>query len=412
MPDNVENPHYQNARNLMFLLYHVTATKSLESTGFGFVSFCQTWEDKTPNFSMPSPHFQTRVYIKNFQKLNEFYASTRRVFDKNNDEILQMIKGYYENMKALTDAFVSQGYEEKFVNLDALWQNIQKTPSTINAFFLNGAPDHKALPALKEAHKEAKSNPFYVFIGASWEEYVNAKESKNLPSNFRAPSKIKQVKFEDPTIKEEVATSLNGILNYLSENKTIKTLFTSVPRKQRPKSLTFGKTKEGDLIIENCEYTLFNEYYEKNIMHDKTLEKLLLEFTGEKGTFMADVLSLVVARAYVLDEKSYPTKEAVGGIITNLETMEREKGNSGYGKYVALNTEGIDEENVKNSIVNDVKSLMEGHNVSKVFNSVTVYEDPLLNDVDDLFATSLIEKMSNQVKKVHPRWLNGPSEQK
>ena len=204
---------------------------------------------------------------------------------------------------------------------------------------------------------------------------------------------------------------MNDILNYLSENKNIKTLFTSVPRNQRPKSLTFGKAN-GKLIIKNCEYDLFEEYYEENITHDKKLEELLSDFTGDKGTFMADFLSLVVARDYVLDEKSYPTKEAVGGIITDLKTMKRETEKE-YGKYVALKTEGLDKEksenfikNVKNSIVKDVKNLMKRNNVVKIFNSVTVYEDPLLNDIDDLFATSLIEKMSNKVKKVQPRWLN------
>ena len=58
---------------------------------------------------------------------------------------------------------------------------------------------------------------------------------------------------------------------------------------------------------------------------------------------MFSVLSL---RAYVLDEKSYPTKEAVGGIITDLETMKRETEKS-MENTTKLKTEGLDKEKVK-----------------------------------------------------------------
>ena len=117
------------------LLKKVLGAKgSLESKGLGLVSFCQTWDlaDDKPNFSLASPHFQTRVIIKNAQKFFEFCKHPQNNIADNS------ISNYTENMKQLTGSFAGN-YTKKFVNLDRLWE--EWVPEKNLVVFMDPGPD-------------------------------------------------------------------------------------------------------------------------------------------------------------------------------------------------------------------------------------------------------------------------------
>ena len=97
-------------------------SKKLRDVGLGLVSFCQTWDKKNfktggheANFSVPSPHFQTRVVVRDGLKLYKFLHKNEVEYES----IRSWFKSYARISKKMTEAFLF-GYEKKFVHLDGL----------------------------------------------------------------------------------------------------------------------------------------------------------------------------------------------------------------------------------------------------------------------------------------------------
>ena len=82
----------------------------------GVVSFCQTWCDSEstygPQFSVESPHFQTRFYVKNEEKFKEFAT------DEEIEAYLDVINKYDIAMCKLD--YGGMVKSKKFINLDLL----------------------------------------------------------------------------------------------------------------------------------------------------------------------------------------------------------------------------------------------------------------------------------------------------
>lgn len=98
------------------------------SLGIGLHSFCQTWDvdTKKPNFSEQSPHFQTKVVVRNPARLfNELSAYEGT---KNANELCDKFVDYGNRVLGLKKAFGS-GYAKKFVDVDALYRNMAATRS-------------------------------------------------------------------------------------------------------------------------------------------------------------------------------------------------------------------------------------------------------------------------------------------
>ena len=91
--------------------------------GIGLRSFCQTWdvERGTPNFSVPSPHFQTRVYVMDGGKLYDFLKTSTDV-----SWISARFLSYGAHVKKLKTSFKAEGYEKKFVDLDNFAYGLQR----------------------------------------------------------------------------------------------------------------------------------------------------------------------------------------------------------------------------------------------------------------------------------------------
>jgi len=93
------------------------------NTGLGVVSFCPSWAmDKdnkatdTPCFSVASPHFQTRFYVRDGTRLKLFLAGQVKSFAA----VDAMFIGYQNVIFDLTKAMQIAGYDKAFINLDAL----------------------------------------------------------------------------------------------------------------------------------------------------------------------------------------------------------------------------------------------------------------------------------------------------
>jgi len=100
---------------------------SFAALGIGLRSFCQTWDAKSgiPNFSQQSPHFQTKVVVRDPARL--FHELSAYEGTKNAKELCDMFAEYGNRVLDLEKAFGDKGYEKKFVNVDALYRNMAAT---------------------------------------------------------------------------------------------------------------------------------------------------------------------------------------------------------------------------------------------------------------------------------------------
>jgi hypothetical protein len=131
-------PHYANTckmlQSIQAALRRVEepTCHSLEALGISVVSFCQTWskngEITEAQFSVMSPHFQTRFYISDETKL-----------PRNASEY---IESYSLLIDHFTSAMIEAGYRGAFVNVDRLISG-ELQPS--ESAFVTGIPAGSAL---------------------------------------------------------------------------------------------------------------------------------------------------------------------------------------------------------------------------------------------------------------------------
>lgn len=93
------------------------------NTGLGVLSFCQAWVvdaagkvTNVPSFSVACPHFQTRFYIRDGQRLRLFLADKMKNFTL----VDAMLKSYNTVVIGFSKSMQYAGYKKAFVNVDAL----------------------------------------------------------------------------------------------------------------------------------------------------------------------------------------------------------------------------------------------------------------------------------------------------
>lgn len=97
------------------------------ASGLGLVSFCQTWDPATlrPNFSVPSPHFQTKLVVTDPTTFRNAVQSMTTGNKKEDDSVCEGLKNYAERNANLLEAFGKAGYRKKFVCLDDLYEYLK-----------------------------------------------------------------------------------------------------------------------------------------------------------------------------------------------------------------------------------------------------------------------------------------------
>jgi hypothetical protein len=105
------------------ILHYCAEAADFSHTGMGVVSFCQCWEvnqDGTvtnrPSFSIASPHFQTRFYVRDGVRLKLYLSGFLHSYHK----VDAMFERYQVVMDDLDRRMKNTGYTKSFVNLDTL----------------------------------------------------------------------------------------------------------------------------------------------------------------------------------------------------------------------------------------------------------------------------------------------------
>ena len=113
----------RNHQAIRDILPYCASAPDFSHTGLGVVSFCQCWEvnqDGTvtsrPSFSIASPHFQTRFYVRGGERLKLYLSGFVHSYHK----VDAMLERYQTVMDDLAERMKNTGYKKSFVNLDTL----------------------------------------------------------------------------------------------------------------------------------------------------------------------------------------------------------------------------------------------------------------------------------------------------
>ena len=117
LPENIRDAYTSTCGFLSAIVNKLptnATANDLNELGVSVVSFCQTWQKGNSigeaQFSVMSPHFQTRFYVSDSNKLPE--------------QSFKLIDDYGKMIDYFTNDMLAKGYEKAFVNIDKMLQNM------------------------------------------------------------------------------------------------------------------------------------------------------------------------------------------------------------------------------------------------------------------------------------------------
>lgn len=364
---------------------------------FRIKSFCQSWIKKgivgEPCFSVPSPHFQTFVYIDTNDlpsPIVDSYNSLIRILS--HDMTTKIVNGRLE-------------YEKSFVDLDNLYSHMGEK----NMFFINSAPSFDTLPLIIEA-RESSKGAFFVVISASLEQYMDSITCEtvnisSLPSNFRAPiapgAKINGIECTAQNysqIQNDISSSLVDIFSWCFR-KNVNVFFAAIKRGElRP---LYVQTTGNNAKV-NFDRDLTNEVLDKLVIpslsrymgHDEqsfnAVELALEKHSKYNASFLSDIICVAVASEFLSDEKLWDSYTLVDmpkvKNSANVENYFYAKFIKGNGLFKSLNFDGACRagEAIRKAINFDLKP----------WKTCYIMHDAFLNDIDDQGANDLARSLT------------------
>lgn len=370
----------------------------------GVVSFCQTWATSEgvsgPQFSVESPHFQTRFFIKSLDYITLSESDA---------------EAYVETVKAHDARMAELDYTGKFVHLDGLHQELT------NVIWILGASTSETF---KKIEQNVTPNTKIV-ICASLETYQKARKLKQvykLPTNLRThhgPVEKRMASidvYDTESFKDaqlDASAALANTLN-LAQAKGIPVYFAIVERANRP---TYVVQDDDDAIratnIDSKGRKIPNADVE---LSDNILQQLLLPSYEDAGidatvamrkacshhaTYLADVLTVgcalvgedawtpyqMTTDAGVESDGSFPKKgfvDETDGVPYLSAYFEESDG----GLFKSFKQDAVPQ------MTQALRDIMRER--CKCFGKSLVIHDALLNDVDDFPAIRLIQEISGE----------------
>ena len=279
--------------------------KEFDAT-IGVVSFCQTWASSEgasgPQFSVESPHFQTRFFIKSLDYINLSALDAL---------------AYVETVQAHDARMAELDYTGKFVHLDGLQQELSACVSrdvmaTRDVIWILGASTSETFEKIQQSVTPNTK----IVICASLETYQKAMKSKQvykLPTNLRThhgpvPQTMGSIVVRDTesfkAAQEDASAALAATLN-LASAMGIPMYFAIVERANRPTYLVQdddGTIRATNIdsrgrAIPNADVELSNK-----ILHQLLLpsykdagieaEEAMRNACSHHATYLADVLTV------------------------------------------------------------------------------------------------------------------------
>jgi hypothetical protein len=373
----------------------------------GVVSFCQTWATSEgvsgPQFSVESPHFQTRFFIKSLDYITLSESDA---------------EAYVETVKAHDARMAELDYTGKFVHLDGLQQELT------NVIWILGA-------STSETFKKIEQNVTHntkIVICASLETYQTAMKSKQvykLPTNLRThhgpvPQTMGSIVVRDTesfkAAQKDASAALANTLN-LASARGIPVYFAIVERKNRPTYLVQdddGTIRATDIdskdhAIPNADVELSNNILQQLLLpsyEDAGIDarEAMRNACAHHATYLADVLTVgcalvgedawtpyqMTAPAGVLSDGSFPEKGFVDKTDGEVSYLSARFEQSGDGLFKSFKQDAVPQ------MTQALRDIMRERR--KCFGKSLVIHDALLNDVDDFPAIRLIQQISGKTE--------------
>uniref|UniRef100_A0A6C0H2Q4 Uncharacterized protein n=1 Tax=viral metagenome TaxID=1070528 RepID=A0A6C0H2Q4_9ZZZZ len=379
-------------------------------------SACQTWFKKGviggPSFSVPSPHSQTYIYLKEKPS-----SCTDEMWESYN--LLLKVLSYDMTTKVVDGKLE---YDESFINLDGMLKKMNEK----NMFFINSAPCFDTLPLIMETRDSLEDGRFSVVFSTNLSEYFGALDIfeplgetfdnipiKKLPSNFRAPTnckaRINGVKCDHENfsrIQENISAALAAIFAWCNREE-IEVFFASAPRECRPMFI-----KSPSSIAERFNSPNFDEKLTIKVTEEILLPALaskmnrepsaeliadaLDNYTEKKASFLADVASVAVASELMDDPNCWfsyqltenPVVKHVNSDLVPTVSYVSASFLRGPGKFKSINLEG------SRRAGEAIKKAIE--RVDPVWKSCYIMHDEFLNDIDDVAANYLARRLTEK----------------
>jgi hypothetical protein len=314
-------------------------------------------------------------------------------------------------------------YDESFIDLDGMWKKMNEK----NMFFLNSAPNFDTLPLIKDAYDSMKDGKFYVVFSSNLAEYMKAYsilESNQdddrihlLPSNFRAPINVRvrmnglRCNYENKLqIQENISFALSTILSWC-KRENIDVFFASAPRVSRP---LFIKSPES--LIKRSDSIYFDKELTIKVVEELVAPALsfrmkiqpspelvveaLDEYTENKASFLADIVTVAVACELIDDPNCWSTYDLIGEPVVKYLDLDINSDKVQKASYVSANfVSGIG----KFRDINEEGQRRAGEAMRKVlqreeavFELCYVMHDEFLNDIDDAAANDLARRLTKK----------------
>ena len=398
------------------------STEEFDAT-IGVVSFCQTWASSEgasgPQFSVESPHFQTRFFIKSLDYINLSALDAL---------------AYVKTVQAHDARMAELDYTGKFVHLDGLQQELSACVSrdvmaTRDVIWILGASTSETFEKIQQSVTPNTK----IVICASLEAYQKAMISKQvykLPTNLRthhgpAAKTMGSIDVHDTesfkAAQQDASAALANTLN-LASAMGIPMYFAIVERAKRPTYLVQdddGTIRATNIdskgrAIPNADVELSNK-----ILHQLLLpsykdagidaEEAMRNACSHHATYLADVLTVgcalvgeaawtpyqMTADAGILSDGSFPKKgfvDETDGEVPYLSAHFEES--ISYQKKKGLF------KSFKQDAVTQMTQAL--HDIMgkrrQCFGKSLVIHDALLNDIDDFPAIRLIQEISEDTE--------------
>ncbi len=375
----------------------------------GVVSFCQTWAASGvvggPQFSVESPHFQTRFFIKSLDYITLSAPEAQ---------------AYVDTVQAHDARMAELDYTGKFVHLDGLQKemlNVVQVPRNV-IWILGALTSGTVVNILQNLTSNTE-----IVLCASLETYQKAMTSKQvykLPTNLRthygpAPKTMGSIEVHDTEsfkkAQDETSQALAALLN-LALTAKIPVYFAIVERKNRPTYLVQdadGTIRATDIDskgrkIHNADVPLSAAILEQLLLPSYAStgidpQKAMRTACNYGATYLADVLTVGCA---LLGEDAWTpyrmTSEpgvARDGLFPTKGFVEETKDVPYLDANFEKDCGGLFKSFKQDAVPRMTQAL---HQILKkrhqCFGKSTVIHDALLNDIDDLPAIQLIQEIS------------------
>lgn len=259
IPADIQS-HYDNYMELFSMLVGMCKHNNIHEYGLGIASYCQTWMRKNTKpgnaeFSVMSPHYQTRIFIKDAHLLRFMLES-----NYTNCDVDAMFDSYVFLHNYCIQSMPEYGMEgggQAFVNMDGLFEKE-------NVLYIGGGGGgDTAIAAVYSLTHKPNETPFIMGAGNSRKhimKYITKADIDSDENIYKSVNNPKRGVSRQGFSTEDAQTYMEGRINAVYSTDMVMQLKKPNPNTKLDMSL-LGNTQYGSLEEESVLSANFGTIY-------------------------------------------------------------------------------------------------------------------------------------------------------